>query len=325
MYVIYASNNSYAKFLGISMLSLFENNQDLEEIIVYILAEKIDSKNIDFLYCIAKSYKRHIKFIDISEFDKRIPFDFNTGGYNSIVLSRLFLGSILPANIKCVLYLDCDTIISNSIRELENISFQGNLVAAVPELYMPTEKKVLLGLQKDEIYYNAGVLLINLLLWRTENIETRFEEYYRSMDGRLLYNDQDIINFCCRGRILTLSHTYNLSTNLFYFPRFYVKKLQPAYDASSADKYSQILSSPAIIHYMGDERPWIAGNYNKYRRQYEYYMKKSPWKNEPLVEGQRLYMLCYHLLNLITLICPWFRTLFSRMIGINRYKWFRKR
>lgn len=325
MYVIYASNNSYAQFLGISMLSLFDNNQDLEKIVVYILAEKIDAINIDFLYNIAKDYKRQIEFIDISEFDKRIPFDFSTGGYNSIVLSRLFLGSILPADIKCVLYLDCDTIISNSIRELENISFQRNLVAAVPELYMPTEKKVLLGLQKDEIYYNAGVLLINLSLWRTEDVETRFKEYYRSMNGRLLYNDQDIINFCCRGRILTLSYTYNLSTNLFYFPRFYVKKLQPAYDTSSADKYSQILSSPAIIHYMGDERPWISGNCNKYRMQYEYYMKKSPWKNEPLIEGQRFYMLCYHLLNLVTLICPWFRTIFTRVIGINRYKWFRKR
>lgn len=75
---------------------------------------------------------------------------------------------------------------------------------------------------------------------------------------------------------------------------------------------------------MGDERPWIAGNRNKYRRQFAYYKKLSPWKEDPPVKGQRLYMLCYHILNVITLLCPWFRILFSKLIGINKYKWFSK-
>ena len=89
MHVIYASNNAYAQFLGISMLSLFDNNQDLEEIIVYILAEGINAENVGFLHHIANEYGRRIEFIDISEFEKQIQFDFNTGGYNSIVLSKI--------------------------------------------------------------------------------------------------------------------------------------------------------------------------------------------------------------------------------------------
>ena len=325
MYVVYASNDSYAQFLGVSMLSFFDNNQDLEEISVYVLAEKISTENTGFLRDIARRYDRYIEFIDISEYKQWIPFEFSTGGYNSVVLSRLFLGSILPADIESILYLDCDTIVNGSVRELENISFCDNVIAAVPELYMPVEKKTLIGLGREEIYYNAGVLWINLSLWRLEHFETAFLEYYRCMKGQLLYNDQDIINHCCRGRIMTLSHTYNLSTNLFYFPRYYVKRLQPAYDTSSATAYSQILSSPVIIHYMGDERPWIAGNYNKYRRQFKYYLEKSPWKNNLSIQGKRLYMLCYHILNLVTFFCPWFRTMLSRMIGINIYKWFRKK
>lgn len=325
MNIIYASNNNYAKYLGISMLSLFDNNQDLDEITVYILSQEIDRTNTDHLYSIAGKYHRSLNFIDISEFEKLIPFEFNTSGYNPITLSRLFLCSYLPSDMERILYLDCDIIVNGSIKELETISFDGNLVAAVPELNMPVDKKALVGIQKDETYYNAGVLLVNLSLWHSLNVESLFIDYYRSMNGQLLYNDQDIINHCCKGRILTLSHTYNLSTNLFYFPRYFVKKLQPAYDTSSAANYSAILSAPAIIHYMGDERPWIAGNHNKYRKQYEYYFKCSPWKDEPLIEGQKLYMLCYHALNVITLICPWFRILFSKLIGINKYKWFSKK
>lgn len=324
MNIIYASNNEYAKYLGISMISLFDNNKDLDKITVYILSQNIDSINVEHLLNIANRYQRNINFIDISEFEEHIPFDFFTSGYNSIVLSRLFLCSYIPSDIERILYLDCDIIVNGSIKALETIVFGSNLAAAVPELYMPADKKALIGFRKEEIYYNAGVFLVNLALWRSNNMESIFIEYYRSKNGRLLYNDQDILNHCCKGRILTLSYTYNLSPNLYYFPRYFVKRLQPAYDLRSPEKYTHILSEPAIIHYMGDERPWIEGNHNRYRKQYEYYYKRSPWCNEPLIQGQKLYMFCYHVLNLATRVCPWFRILFSKLIGINKYKWFHK-
>ena len=76
---------------------------------------------------------------------------------------------------------------------------------------------------------------------------------------------------------------------------------------------------------MGDERPWIEGNYNKYRKFYYQYKEMSPWKEEPMICGQKIYMFCYHMLNVITFICPWFRVAFSRLIGINKYKWFSKK
>lgn len=325
MNIIYVSDNAFAKYMGVSMLSLFDNNQDIEEMTVYILAKEISPENILRLRKTAHKYHRRIRFIDIAEFEKKIPFSFDTSGYNPIVLSRLFLCSYLPDSIDRILYLDCDIIVNGSVKELETVPLGKNLIAAVPELYMPPEKKALIGLEKEETYYNAGVLLANLTLWREEKTEEIFMEYYRKMEGRLLYNDQDILNHCCKGRIRTLSHTYNLSPNLFYFPRYYIKKQQPAYDTASAKEYKRILASPAIIHYMGDERPWIAGNRNRYRKQYEYYFRRSLWREEPQVRGQRLYMFCYHMLNIITLICPGFRLLFSRLIGINKNKWFSKK
>lgn len=325
MNIVYAANNDYAKYLGISMFSLFDHNRDLDEIIVYILSQGIHEENVKKLNTIAERYRRVIKFIDFSEFEKLIPFDFETAGFQPIILSRLFLCRYLPASVERVLYLDCDIIVNGSIKELDHLALQQHYLAAVPELYMPTDRKVLIGLKADETYYNSGVLLIDVGLWRAKNLEAVFMDYYQAMNGQLLYIDQDIINHCCKDKILALSYTYNLSTNLPYFPRYFLKKLQPAYDTDLADVYAKILKNPVIIHYMGDERPWIAGNFNKYRRRYEYYYKRSPWKNEPLVQGQRAYMFCYHVLNVITFVCPWFRILFSKLIGINKFKWFRKK
>lgn len=325
MNIVYASNNDYAKYLGISMFSLLDHNQDLKEIIIYILSQEINDENKSKLSAIANRYRRKVEFIDVSQFKKMIPFHFNTSGFHPIVLSRLFLCRYLPADIENVLYLDCDIIVNGSIRELDELALGQYYIAAVPELYMPADKKALIDLNTDETYYNAGVLLINLGLWRTENLEVSFMDYYQRMNGQLLYNDQDIVNHCCKKRILTLNYTYNLSTNLPYFPYYFVKKLQPAYNIRSSALHGEILDNPVIIHYMGDERPWIAGNFNKYRKQYEYYFKKSPWKDEPFLHGQRVYMFCYHMLNVITRICPWFRILFSKMIGINKFKWLYKK
>lgn len=45
MNIIYASNDNYAQYLGISMLSLMENNRDMEEIVIYVLDQGIGPEN----------------------------------------------------------------------------------------------------------------------------------------------------------------------------------------------------------------------------------------------------------------------------------------
>ena len=96
MNIVYASNNDYAKYLGISMFSLLDHNQDLKEIIIYILSQEINDENKSKLSAIANRYRRKVEFIDVSQFKKMIPFHFNTSGFHPIVLSRLFLCRYLP-------------------------------------------------------------------------------------------------------------------------------------------------------------------------------------------------------------------------------------
>lgn len=325
MNVVYASNNAYVPFLGISLFSLLKNNGKLDKISIFVLADKISEKNKEILNDMVIRYGREIKYIDLKEMEDFIPFHFNTFGFHPIVLSRLFLDVLLDDNINRALYLDCDTIIDDSLEELEKLDFRKDYVAMVPEMYMPAANKKLIGLTATEPYYNAGVILFNLELIRKDRMREHFLKYYQERNGELLYNDQDIINYCCKGRICRLSHAYNLSPNLVYFPRYFIKRLQPAYYCKSAEEYKRILLKPSIIHYMGDERPWIRGNHNAYRKKFKKYRDMSPWKDLPMVEGQRLYMMCYHILNVLTKICPWFRMAFTNLIGINKYAWFGKK
>ena len=68
---------------------------------------------------------------------------------------------------------------------------------------------------------------------------------------------------------------------------------------------------------MGDERPWIAGNLNHYRKAYEFYLDKTPWAKTPKEKGKELYMLAYHILDYVTVLWPEIRWLVSKKFGMK--------
>ena len=62
----------------------------------------------------------------------------------------------------------------------------------------------------------------------------------------------------------------------------------PAYSAVTKEMFCDAKKNPGIIHYMGDERPWIRGNLNHYRKAYDRYLAMTPWKGTPKEKGRSL-------------------------------------
>ena len=279
--------------------------------------------------------KRSISFIDISDYMTLLPENLQTAGFHPIVLTRLVIDRYLPAELETILYLDCDVVVNGSIKALEGLPYitapvtvenaekwiSRYAIAAVPEFAMPPAQKRNLGLSEKDIYYNSGVVMFNLRFWRTYCMSEKCMRFLKERNGHFLYIDQDILNYCCKGHILRLSHKYNLSPALYYFPRWFIRTYQPLYYEKTEKRYRNILLHPSIIHFLGDERPWLRGNHNPYREVYERYKSQSPWADIPAKSGREMYLFGYHMLNLITRINPWFRKYFTRLIGIYYYQW----
>ncbi len=326
MNVVYASDNGYVMQLGTSLLSLLVNNQELQELNIYCLDGGIEQENVKRLQDLVRSHGRSITFIQVHGFRNAFSVELNGHGFNEIVYARLLLTDYLPESVDSVLYLDCDTVIDGSLETLEHTEFvQGELLAAVPELYMPPKQKAqAIGFKKRETYYNAGVLLINLKQWREEQLKESFLEYYAKHHERLLYNDQDIINAVCKGRIATLPQSFNMSGNQPYFPIWYLRIIQPAY-VSKKPEAIDMIQHPKIIHYLGDERPWVKGNKNYYRKRFYYYKKQTVWRDVPDMKGRERYMQIYHLMNVLTRLFPHGRMLVTKVLGIKIYTIFKKK
>ena len=59
------------------------------------------------------------------------------------------------------------------------------------------------------------------------------------------------------------------------------------------------IKNPAIIHYLGEERPWRKGNKHKFKIQYEKYLSMTPWSNDKPEEGWETYFKLWNVFNIV--------------------------
>ena len=237
----------------------------------------------------------------------------DTGSYDISMLGRFFIGELLPERVETVLYLDCDTIVCGSLKQL----FQRTglpLASGVPEptIYRSILKQ--LGLtHADDCYINSGVLLINLAAWREFDAGRRLLIFYRENGARLFCGDQDAVNYVLRGKIGLLSPRYNFFTNYRYFHYRSLVRQSPSYERvmPNRQQFEKMKQKPRIIHYMGAERPWLHGNRNPYRRQYEAALSRTVYAGRKPERGKEAALFAYHLMNLGTWLCPPLRRIIS--------------
>lgn len=305
MNIVYVANEAFAPYLGASLASLYERNKRVKNIRVFLISTGMSEGSLDQLEKMAQGYGRSLEVLYFNRLRERVGFSVDTGRFDISIMGRLFVGELLPREIKRVLYLDCDTVVLHSLDRLYQKDLKGKVLGAVPEPTIPVRVRYEIRLDPEAVYYNSGVLLIDLEKWRRDGIGERILAYYKSISPAALFGDQDAMNGALRWDIQPLAPKYNFFSNYKYFSYGALKKsgLYPC----SKQAFLQAKRHPVIVHFAGDERPWNRGSWNPYRRAYFFFKAKTPFAREPLVKGKELYMGVYHLLNLLTAVCPWIR------------------
>ncbi len=161
---------------------------------------------------------------------------------------RLFLSEYL--NEEIVIYLDADTIclqnpseyIKNSIVELEKSK---KIIGAKTEYKksdfteseISNNKSYFERLNMTDTYFNAGVMLINLSLWKKNNLQSKFLMSMSELWQGIVQWDQDVMNSVIDGDHL------ELDKNINFFPR----------ELTSKSDLKKIL----FFHYVGSKKPWL--------------------------------------------------------------------
>lgn len=168
---------------------------------------------------------------------------------------RLLMPDLFPAYERMI-YADVDMIFRSDLADLyEQACAGGELVAGVREwndfLHDETtdrDKEYLRSIGCGvETYVNGGFLVMNLGAMRREGIVARFLEH---ADRQYTFQDQDIINVVCRGRIELLPMRWNYTYTLYRWahtgPAAYIKAYGREIDEAEWR---------GTVHYTGP-KPW---------------------------------------------------------------------
>lgn len=295
--ICYTADEGYAMQVAVSMVSMLENNRK-EELCFYILADDYSPDTRKKFKYIESQYDCKICIINVVEKLKMLletEIATETGiirnGNVSFMFARLFVGSSLPASIDKVIYIDSDTLFIDNVRDLFNIELEGDcLYAAVRDLWPAVYNRVI-GLEVDDLYFQSGIMLIDLKKWRKEKCEEAVLKHISEMKQYYMLHDQDILNLCFHGRIQTLPVTFGM----VYLLREYNAKQILDFSGKDEEHYysceeiSRAKGRIYVVHYAGDYfgRPWIYPNACPDSRLWYHYYKKTPWEDEFLAERYR--------------------------------------
>jgi lipopolysaccharide biosynthesis glycosyltransferase len=178
----------------------------------------------------------------------------------------LLLPDLLPQSVDRVLFLDPDVLFLDDISKLWEIDLENRCLAAVADQAIPrcssprgVKGRARLGIPDGAPYFNAGVMLIDVLQWRNNEIPEQASDYIRQTD-RLDFSHQEALNAVLWKDWLPLDPKWNRIASLT--ARRY-----------SADGPADTLDT-AIVHFAGRFKPWkmkVAGSYSA---KYEDYLSR---------------------------------------------------
>ena len=301
--IFYTVDDNFVPQLAANLCSICTNHPVSNNLKFYILSDGISDTNQELLTSFVKTFTQSIVFIDISEFDKNLGFDFDTTGWNKIVLARLLMERYLPSSLDRILYLDGDTLVLQDIELLWETDLQGKTIGMVCEPTVSSKRKKDLNLKSHQ-YHNAGVLLVDLNKWRETDAEQRLLAYCKE-SGSLFANDQDALNVVLSDEILDLPPKYNLSNVFDYYPYWYLNLRSKSF--ATQLEYLDGKSNPCIVHFLGEDRPWREGCTHRFCSAYDHYLSLTPWGNTSREKGWRIYFMFWKAFNVVMKPMPFVR------------------
>lgn len=277
--VVYIADAGFMMPTCVSIVSLIKNKNIDDKYIIYALLNGVDEADKEKIVQLSTE-DVEINIIDITSENYNGLDETTCVGWNRhITKSALYkfgLAEYLDNEDK-ILYIDGDTIINNSLRDLYNTDLEDNYVAAVNDMGRIVPQMAREINLKDENYFNSGVMLLNLKKMRQDKVFEKLIDYRVNTKSKFV--DQDAFNYVMQDSRIILPCKYNFlikATEEFDFDELCEKYFDDYYCS-----FSYLIKEQIVLHYAGPNKPWKF--YNSYVTEMflEYYYL-SPYKDEHL-------------------------------------------
>lgn len=282
--VAYITDENYAMPTYISAFSMIKNRGKEDNLKIYLIGNGLSDdtkekflllkkKDVD-VQLIEADRNKYISLAKTCLFSKTIHV-------SDTALFKMDLPEILSGEEK-ILYIDGDTLIQGSLRELYDTDIDNKYVAAVEE---PFDEAVgeysffydRLGLKRKH-YFNSGVMLLNLAMMRTQNISEKLLEYRTY--GVNYFMDQDCLNAVLGERLVLLPCIYNFMSTISDL--YNIGEIGQKLFGMETTSIESCIAKARILHLTDRKKPWIY-NMPWYSDLFFSYYRESPYKTEKII------------------------------------------
>lgn len=237
--IVLAANYAYVDQVLTTIKSICYHNRSLR---FYLI-------NSDFPNEWIKQINKRLEKFDSEIINCRVTSE-QISRYKTDISYTVFLRYFVADFVKedKALYLDCDLVVTKNLDDLFATDLQDYPLAAIRDF----GGRVYFG---QEIF-NAGVLLINNVLWKQEQMTQRLIDLTNEWHDKVNQADQSILNMLFENRWLELDFDYN---HIVIHERF------ANYSFPEGKEY------PGIIHYLSERKPWNVHASQTYRDVWWYY------------------------------------------------------
>lgn len=239
---------------------------------IYILHSSCEDLQREKLDLIPQYYSNcRINYREVDNvFDKA----FEIRGITTPAYYRLLIPDLIPEYDK-VIYSDVDVIFRMDLSHLYEMNIDGYYLAATRDLGLNWGEggidyiKTLKGVTPGD-YLQSGFIVLNSKLIRQDGLVSTFKNLAKE---KLKFQDQDILNIACCGKVKYLSLEYNMTDYSFYYTMHDRKSVEAVFGKDAVLKALEC----GTLHYNG-HKPWkkYCVNFDIW---WEYY-RNSPFFNE---------------------------------------------
>lgn len=274
----FTSSDLFCKPTLVMLSSFFKNNK--EKYIFNFIYSDTSSKTINKFKNLIEKNGSVFKEWKINDNIFKDFIYLKRFGYTTYF--RILLPFLVSSECKKILWIDSDTIVNKSMKELFEIDLNYSLYGVDMKEKQCIEK---LGLSYNDPYINCGVLLYN-----SEKINQNYKlndalKFFVSNKEKFTYVDQCFLNLFYRTDIGTLDNKYN---DVIYR----VKKV-------NKEVLKQKKNEDVILHYVGNIKPW-----NFF---YDSLMYKIYWQYAKKIYGQFYFYTWYILSKILYIFKPFIK------------------
>ena len=258
--LFFACDERYLPLFGVALASLKANRDVKRNYAVYVLHTDVsdDVAKEVCAYYTERGFSLRFRNVsrEVESFTERLH---TRDYYSKATYYRLLIPDLYP-KMKKALYLDSDILLRGDVSRLFDTDLAGLLAGAIPDGFVnhvPVLRRYVenrVGVPLDMPYFNAGVLLMNLVEMRKIGFGDLFLRLLSAVTFRVA-QDQDYLNVLCRGKTKFLSEEWN------FMP------------------FREVTLEPMLVHFNLDCKPWQKDGI-RYAEEFWSYADTTPYAGE---------------------------------------------